>query len=412
MKNIFIISTAKIYRGNTAGSLRMMHIAKSLAFAGNYVYLCSANHFNISSRIRLTKIENNIFSVGEEKEHCDKLITKLSYILKPILYFIYLIKLNNLLIKNRTNQVIYLYPQTLISMDIACLILLKFFNRYKIYCDVNELRRAELESFHFSNNKLKRLKEVFFYIYRYLKFRLVEHLTIFYDGLIVISINLDNYFKRYNKNTIRIPILSNTEKKLFSKSPIFDINTSFKICFTGWISLEKEGFDILYHVLSSVKAIFNSIELHLYGPIRDHEKKKLLLDIPTILDIVENIKYHGIVEQEMIIPVMQKYHLLILPRPLNLQTYFGFSTKLSEYLISGVPALITDVSDNGLFVKDGHNGFIVKAGDPLEMENKLLYIINNYNKISDSIVNNAFNTSRRHFHYSNYSTKLSDFLIA
>lgn len=58
---------------------------------------------------------------------------------------------------------------------------------------------------------------------------------------------------------------------------------------------------------------------------------------------------------------LTEYSLLTFPRVLNLQTKFRFSTKLTEFMASGVPVFTANVSDNSLFVKDGLNGFIMQG---------------------------------------------------
>lgn len=168
---------------------------------------------------------------------------------------------------------------------------------------------------------------------------------------------------------------------------------------------------IFYEALSRLKSKYKNFELHLYGPINKDTKKLLLNDIPEKFGIKDNVFYHGFVDQKNIINEMRKYNLLILPRPLNMQTHFGFSTKLSEYMVSGVPVLVTDVSDNGLYIKDGYNGFIVKPGDAKIMANKILYIIDKYKQLVELIGMNALVTAKNNFFYANYSKSLVEFLF-
>ena len=80
-------------------------------------------------------------------------------------------------------------------------------------------------------------------------------------------------------------------------------------------------------------------------------KKKFLLD--------NRVYYVGNLDPDDLQDEFSKYHLLILSRPLNPQTRYGFSTKLSDYLISDVPVLVTDVSDNSIYIRDGINGYLI-----------------------------------------------------
>ena len=412
MKNVFIITTIKIYKGNSAGAARMINLAKALALEGVKVYLCSAilkHNINISN---LQEVYPNIFLVGSEnKIRSGRVRKKLQNFINILITSKYLKKIIKLTKQINGDKVFYIYPTTAISIDLVSLVYMKVRHNCKLFYDVNELRRAALYNRVFSTNILKKAYEIILYISNFIKFWIVEILTKYYDGLICISTNIENYFKKYNKNTIRMPILSNISENPFYESPIYKDGGKFIICFTGMVSLKKEGFDIFYRALSIVKSKFKNFELYLYGPISKNEKKLLLNDLPCQYGIKKNIVYHGIVEQSKLIEKIRESNLLVIPRPLNLQTKYGFSTKLSEYLVSGIPILVTNVSDNALYIKDGYNGFIVKPGDYHEMADKILYIISNYNKLKDPVAKNAYNSAKENFNYANYSKKIYKFLF-
>ena len=107
-----------------------------------------------------------------------------------------------------------------------------------------------------------------------------------------------------------------------------------------------------------------------------------------------------------------KYHLLILPRTLNKRTRYGLSTKLSEYLVSGTPVLVTDVSDNALIIKDNYNGFIIPPGSPEVMTRKLTEIIESYNSIVHSVVEKAHLTVREQLDYRRFSQQYIAFFFS
>ena len=254
--------------------------------------------------------------------------------------------------------------------------------------------------------------ELLVYIKDYVRFSIAEKLTRYYDGLVVISTNIEKYYYVYNKKLLRIPILADTIKNPFCRNKITGHAPGeiFTICFTGMLVLKKEGFDLLYKALSIVNNNNMNFELHLYGPVVEKERCKLLSEMPNELGLGEQVYYHGVVDQECLIEVMQRYHLLILPRPLTPQTNTGFSTKLSEYMVSGVPVLVTDVSDNALYIKDRKNGYLIPAGNPEKMAEKILEIMNETKESSIEIAEKAFETAKNHFDYSIYSERLSEFI--
>lgn len=55
---------------------------------------------------------------------------------------------------------------------------------------------------------------------------------------------------------------------------------------------------------------------------------------------------------------MGEYHAICLP-----SLYEGFSNSIAEGICSGKPMLVSDVSDNGVMVKDGLNGYLFNPND-------------------------------------------------
>ena len=106
-----------------------------------------------------------------------------------------------------------------------------------------------------------------------------------------------------------------------------------------------------------------------------------------------------------------KYHLLILPRPINKRTIYGFSTKLSEYLVSGIPVLLTDVSDNAMFIKDNYNGYIIPPGSADAIAGKLEEIILSYNDRAQEIVKNAHITVRERLDLRLFTQVYNEFFL-
>lgn len=276
-------------------------------------------------------------------------------------------------------------------------------NKHKVFYEVNEVRKYSSDLFSKQNKLINTYKRI--------KFSFSEKLTKYFAGIICISTKIEKYFSKYNSNTIQIPILSNinsddisSEKNEYIKDDVF------KIGFFGSVAYEKENFEQLFkslsYLISSNKSI--NIIVEFYGPLDKRTNSIFELKIKEF-NLNNNLYYKGIIEQKQVIVFMKKYHLLILPRGNNLQNRYGFSTKLSEYLVSGVPCLITAVSDNSKYIKDGYNGFIIPPDDINAFVNKLLYIITHYNSF-ENIGYNAISTVKKHFYYKNYSNKMLEFL--
>jgi len=376
----------------------MLNIARSLAHGNVIVNLCSLAEFNGKYSERLL-IQPGIYSISV-RDSSGQQRSDLTLFLRSIYRYMK---------ENDQKPVVFLYPTTFVFRDFIYLVYFKFLKRLKIFCDINELRTAIA----FSASPPEGILSALVYYLKstrdYVVYKLSEIQAIFYDGIIVISESLENYFSRYNRKMIRVPILCDSNQ-IKTERTLQDFNEDvFRICFAGYIKIEKEGFDLLLEALSAVSQTHH-VELYLYGMLenRDHSR---LEQLSVKNGLTESIHYKGNIPPGDLQDEFMKYHLLILPRPLNKRTKYGFSTKLSEYLVSGRPVLMTDVSDNARYFKDNYNSYLIPPGSAETMRDKILYIIMNYNDQAKAIVENAYRTVREELDYKLFSAAYIEFLF-
>src|SRR5690554_3521416 len=270
---------------------------------------------------------NNFF----EKLNSNKYIR---FISDPIRILAYVMSIRKLINKN-DEVVFYLYPTTRVLLDYLLILYLKLIKKEKIFLEVNEVRRYGGEV-----NK---------YGFEYYKYVAHERLSKYFDGLVCISKNIENYYKVYNKNTINIPILSNSDLPYVNNCTYgYNNYRPFLIGFTGSVHMGKENLLVFFEGIKKLVNKGFSIKVNLFGEIYNKEK---ILKIVNNNGLEEVIKYHGCVDKKNIPYILTQQDLLVLPRAETKQNKYGFSTKLSEYLTSGVPVLITDVSDNLEYLK-------------------------------------------------------------
>lgn len=395
-KEVYIISTGDIITGRIAGAQRVMKIAKSLAEAGVQVFLCALPYIH-ESKLDSFEVSSNIYILRSRTQKRNN-STRIVVFMKAIAEFIF---------SKESKPVVYLYPTTFVYKDFIYLIYFKLIKRIRFFCEINELRTAIAITKVISGNLLKKVWNIVKSLRDYLKYKANELQIPFYDGIVVISTALEKRFSGVARSIIRIPILCDAD--VIDDRAISRLNpdTPFKICFAGYIKYEKEGFNILYESLHLLKQN-QSVELYLYGKLEETDRV-LMERLANEYGLRSNVFYMGNIDPERLPEEFRKYNLLILPRSLNKRTKFGFSTKLSEYLVSGIPILVTDVSDNALYIKDGFNGYIVPPGSASAMADKIQKIIREYNWQSSEVVKNAYNTVREDFDYRLYSKAYSDF---
>jgi len=389
------LSTDYFVNKKTAGARRVMKIANALALGNVTVFLTS--YCNIySGKMECLKVGDNIYDL-RTTEKCEKSTFHMVKFLRSVHGFIS---------SREADTVIYLYPTTFIIRDFIYLIYFKLLKRYRFFCEINELRSTNLHFRSTSKGFLSEIRPRIRNAADFLLFKLNELQVPFYNGIVVISTNLEKYFSKYTRRIIRIPILCDTSSGLHLSPPVYD-GSIFKIGFAGYIHTRKEGFDILLEALRLINETKNA-ELFMYGVLFEDDRIELE-SLALKKGLSDKIHYLGNLDPENLIHEFAKYHLLVLPRPLSPQTHYGFSTKLSEYLTSGIPVLVTDVSDNALFIRDNYNGFIIPPGSPGIMKDKLLEIIDSYNIISHRLAVNAMETAKKELDFRNFTGAFIDF---
>lgn len=395
-REVYILSTGDIITGKTAGAQRVMKIAKSLTEVGIEVFLC------VFSNIKSDKIETVVLTPG-----ISVLMSRDVRIPRRSHLGIFLRSVTGYILDRNSNSVIYLYPTTFVLKDFIYLIYFRYLKKLKFFCEINELRTAIALTPAPAENMLIHIRNSMKSLVEYFKYRINEVQVPFYDGIVVISTALEKHFMGKARRMIRIPILCDSDSIDDRKLPLLDDDSPFKICFAGYIKYEKEGFNILYESLSIIKQK-RDIKLYLYGKLEDRDKV-LLERLANEFGLRDDIFYMGNIEPEKLPHEFGKYNLLILPRPINKRTQYGFSTKLSEYLVSGIPVLVTDVSDNSIYIKDGFNGYIVPPGSSSAMADKIHNIIRDYNRKAAEVVKNAHSSVKERLDYRLYSKTFAGF---
>lgn len=401
-KYIIIYSFSELVNGNNASSARMMNYARALSVHCKVILLSFERRDNISfSNLRL--VEDRIYTAGNNHQNIK---SKFQYF-KEIFFFVK--KINTLIDEIGDSQFIslLLYPQYRVTLDIISLLYFRLIKKRKLFCEINEIRQYGANILEIKPQGLK-----IWLIKKWLinKHRMIERLSKYYSGLICISTNIEKHYRRYNPNTIRVPIMADRLHLPIETKKLSECE-NLKIGFFGSVDYYKENLEVLFSSLEKLVMDYkvHQFEIDFYGFITDFTLKKIngLNNNPSLCN---KLKYGGMIGQSKVRDKMKTYHLLVLPRGNNLQNKYGFSTKLSEYLSTGVPVLITDVSDNGMYIKDNVNGFIVAPDNAGSFAEKLFFIFQNYNEYAPIVSEGAIKTTEEEFLFVNYSDKLFEFL--
>ncbi|RCK76501.1 MAG: Glycosyltransferase [Ignavibacteriae bacterium] len=402
MKNVVFITREKIIKGSGAPSSRNFLLAKMFSEEGIFVHLFS---FDMRCKLKEKTTNEDIYIsiYGVEPKNERLLIRRIArkfFMLLPTLLFLFRVVNIVKVLKGKT--VIYQDWTTTKSMDLGVLLIFRFIYGYKVYTDPNEVF-AYLVEYQYENSCF------FLRYFNMLKQFLGDLLLRYYTGLIIISSQLEAKYSKINKNYLRIPIISKLYSRNNKELLSYEKYEVFKIGYFGTLQIYKEGLDLLLSALEALKKKGYKLEIHFYGKINKYETK----EIYAMIDRSNGSAiYHGLLSNEEVLKIMGKYHLLISTRRLNKQTQYGFSTKLAEYMATGVPFLVTNIGDNSKYIKDGINGYIIEPDSLQQLIDKLEHIIINYNKESIIISKNSIETANKYFNYQNYKNRIIEFFFS
>lgn len=399
---LIIFSDQQLNLKQGAAYERMVNYARIMADQGWQVYLAS---YQLNHDVHLrAEIERNIFIVGVSQTQKELKVRKR---FKWIFDAVFLRKLYTTFPRNAVTWM--LFPSRLFSDLIFCLSI-KFCRREQIICEKNELKIGILLNSGLPYHWHKKLIYVALLPFFYIASLFNDCMILFYDGVVAISTKLEKWARRFNRHVIRIPILINIEDFLsilpVEKSP----SASFQIGFFGAISLKKEGIATLLQTLSHLVKEGFPITLNLFGSI-DASTQVWLNEFIMHHKLNNSIYYHGVVSHIDSLRFMSRQDLLVMARHKNVQNNYGFSTKLAEYLVSGTPVLITDVSDNALYIQDGCEGFVVAPGDTQCLIDKIKIILAMNNNQLREIGQRGHYVAVNHFDYKIYYTELNQFIL-
>lgn len=146
------------------------------------------------------------------------------------------------------------------------------------------------------------------------------------------------------------------------------------LCYMGNLMLAKDNVDNIILAFDYIKDLFPKLELHLYGTPNTNDLR-LLNDLITSKKLDNRVLFKGRVSYEQVPQILANALILVTSQPATKRAEGGFPTKMGEYMMSGVPALLTEVGEINNYIQDGINAYMVKPCRPLEYSEKIAYIL-------------------------------------
>jgi glycosyltransferase involved in cell wall biosynthesis len=403
---LIVITNTDLNPLSGATGARMLCYAEALSLKGINTIFTSVN-YSFRKEDQKEIITDKIYLLGNKK-NLKWYNRKILPVLKELNFFSslrYLIQLNNKF--KGQKDISYLLYSSNFALSLSTAIYFRAIKRNLVFIEKNELQLGVALNMPVPVGLLKILFLPAFFLQVVLS-TLTDITEIFFDGMICISTRLYKLYANAYKKIVLIPIITDTKNRIIENDEKRG-SELFKIGYTGTLTEKRDGIFTLIKAISLVAMRNHEIECNLFGSITESNLKRLnhLIDKNQLNNIVH---YFGNYDARSIKLIQSKQNLLVLPRPVNIQTNFGFSTKLAEYMSSGIPVLTTRHSDISNYIVNGKNGFII---DKLSPELLYIIIIELLNK-KDQLIQigeKGRETAMEHFDFTCYSATLNNFLF-
>lgn len=236
-----------------------------------------------------------------------------------------------------------------------------------------------------------------------------KHITN-YDMCYVISSALFAYVSQFNKHVEIINMTVDYERFSMSENEIpKNVNCGY-IAYCGSINQHKDGVSDLIKALSLISKKYPGVKLMLAG--------SYFLDYKNEMDeLISEYKLESKVEVtnylsgDEIVTFLQNSVMAVLARPSSPQADFGFPTKLGEYLASGTPVIVTDISDVSKVLENEKEALIIPPDDYTALAAAIEKILSQYDRYKEMGMNGK-KAAKNVFNYKIQSAKLLKFLTA
>jgi glycosyltransferase involved in cell wall biosynthesis len=101
--------------------------------------------------------------------------------------------------------------------------------------------------------------------------------------------------------------------------------------------------------------------------------------------------------------------ILALARPQSIVSDAGFPSKLTEYLATGKPVVVTSVGDIPVYLEDNKNAFLSKPDSVDAFADKLDYVLSNY-EFAQQVGEKGKELTETIFNYNFQAKRIIDFI--
>ncbi len=149
------------------------------------------------------------------------------------------------------------------------------------------------------------------------------------------------------------------------------------ICYCGSLTILKDGVDILIKSFARLADRFKDVDLALVGRADTMEDEEFFRDLVASLGLKDRVHFTGKLSRNEIPAYLFHAEILTLARPKSIVADAGFPSKVTEYLATGRPVVVTSVGEIPVYLKDNINAFVAEPGSIESFSERMAFVLEN-----------------------------------
>jgi len=230
------------------------------------------------------------------------------------------------------------------------------------------------------------------------------------DGFVVISDALRELLSHYTQGPfLKIPILVNDDDfiDLQRKSPS-PLNCRY-IIHVGTLTEKKDNILVFLQAFALLTKKYSEVvNLVLTFPLEKSPQYRELQNIIRNEHLQERVICTGYLSDAELCCYLTNAELAVIAKQNNEQNRYCFPTKLGQYLIHGVPTVISSVGEMGKYMTEGKDAYIVTDLSAENICQKMFEVLNDPDRVQ--VGKNGQDTAKREFSCKKIGKSLFDFI--
>ena len=116
------------------------------------------------------------------------------------------------------------------------------------------------------------------------------------------------------------------------------------------------------------------------------------------------IRYLGVLDREEMDKIYSKIDVLVLPSRRD-----SMAAVVAEAMMNYKPCIVSDITGNAYYIVDGENGYIFKSEDTKSLEEKICFLVDNWN-LAENVGINARKTYEENFSIDAFENRIDNIL--